>query len=543
MELQRLNIMEIQIAPLIAPIGDSCVGEEPQNFSEYDVVVGKIETLDGIERVALNWEKIANSCTNLLIESTKDLKLANFLAFAWFNTSSFSGVAAGFELLDGLVNSEYASDIYPRRKKRQEKARAASFLWLSSKLEKYFQQQQITDIKQLENAEVAIQAFHKLNASLKEYLGEDAPLFNDLMTTFKRFQATIEENKESEKAVEETSEEQLAVNLETEAKTLTTSTPAKAAPATPPKASSPSDIAKVLMAAGASINSVAHQLKEQNVYSANAFFLNRIAKWILIQDLPPSGILDRQPNDQTLKTLQTMEASANHTEQLNLAEKEFTNGAIFCLSLHRFVHNALVGLEQSDSASIVLSTTQNFVSRFPTILDTEFKNGEPFVDELTKSWLDSHAESGSQSNSANLGVNEEENTQWLEAKEKANKLVGAGKTKDALSIFQNGIEGAKGLRESILWRYEMAEMLSKTGNDNMVVMQLRHVREELNNQKISSWQPELSINILKLMLACHKRIQQKMKYAPEMLEEINQLKQELVMLSPSEALAFVESQI
>jgi hypothetical protein len=42
------------------------------------------------------------------------------------------------------------------------------------------------------------------------------------------------------------------------------------------------------------------------------------------------------------------------------------------------------------------------------------------------------------------------------------------------------------------------------------------------------------------MLDCHKRIQQKIKYEPTKLEEVKKLKQELIVLSPSEALAYVE---
>jgi len=538
--IKKVLILEFQIATLISPITGSVTGEKPQSFGDYDTVVAEIASLDGISKVELNWDRIAAVCGDLLTHHTKDLKVASFLAFAWFKKHDFEGLAAGFQLLDSFVNCEYAADVYPRRKKKQEKARAAAFLWLATKVDKHFQVHQINSVEQLDNAEEAIQSFAKLNESLKLYLNDEAPAFSELRSTFKRFQASIYEDKD-EKAKEKNIEESVA---EREQQPKSSVMEAKPAPVTElPTASSPSDINKVLIKASAAIKSVAVQIRSSDLYSANAFYLNRVAKWMLIQELPPSGILERQPNELSIKKMQLLEASNDYAELLNLAELEFNNGALFCLSLHRYVHLALVALDRQSCADVVFHTTLNFVTRFPNIIDVTFKNGEPFVNELTKAWLNASLEDKSIKSVSDEANGSPEHTPWLSVKVKAEKLFTSGKSQEALSLFQEGILSANSFREKVLWRYEMAVLLSKIGHDEMVVMQLQHTQSMLNENTISVWQPELSINVLKLMLACHKRLQLKIKYEPNRLEEVNKLKRELALLSPSEALAFVEPQI
>lgn len=533
--------MEFQILQLVEPLQGDATGEDPQTLPEYDALMADIAKMDGIEKVALDWSRICTVCSTLLTESTKDLKVANVLAFAWFQEHKFAGLSAGFEFLNALITSEFASNVFPRRKKRQEKARAASFVWLTVKVEKHFTSYPVEDIKQLDNAEAAISQFKLLALSLKDYLKDDAPLFTELKATFNRFSATIQEHKASlvARELQETKKAQVSDFSEPQKTPPVASPKVNPMPVVEmPKVASSADINKTLSAAGNAIKAVSQQLKESHTYSANAFYLSRTAKWMLIQELPANKIIDRQPNDLALKNLQTMESASNYEDLLNLAELEFNNGAIFCLSLHRYVYNALMALGQDLCAEVVLNTTLNFITRFPHIMDSTFKNGEPFVDELTKTWLSSV--SASQVESSSDDPDTETNKPWIITKTASNKLIAEGKAQQAILLFQEGIDNARGIRESILWRYEMAGLLSKIGHDEMGVMNLRHILDVISNTSISQWQPELSVNVLKLMLECHMRIQQKSKYEPNKLEEVNKLKLELVKLSPSKALAFSE---
>lgn len=536
--------MEFQIPILIAPLDGERAGADPQTLEEHDALVAEIAKMDGIEKVSIDWHRIAEICTTLLSESTKDLKTANYLVYAWFQNYQFLGLKSGFELLNGLVTGELSEELYPKRKKRQEKARAAPFLWLAAKLEKYFSINEIDDIKQLDNAEEAIKLFKNLDISLRDYLADEAPMFSELKSTFNRFTATIEESKAKQK--QEAKAEQKALDSTIVPAQQPAAAEKSKEPITLPKieassVASSADINKALSSAGNVLKTIAIQLRESQNYSPNAFYLNRTAKWMMIQELPANGILVRQPNEQTLKNLQALEASKNNIELLTAAEREFTNGAIFYLALHRYVYNALMALGQELCANVVLTTTANFIARFPEITNSTFKDGEPFVDQLTKTWLESKTAKSSGAHMSDSKHESDIDMPWHDVAEEATALVAEGKLSEAIQLFQDGMNSANGTRASVYWGYEMAAMLAKIGHDEIVLMKLDHIHELVHGTQVSEWQPELSIKVLKLMLSCHKRIQQKKKYEQPMLDKVNTLKHELVKLAPSEVLAFTEA--
>ncbi|MBZ9613411.1 type VI secretion system protein TssA [Rheinheimera maricola] len=525
--------MEFQIPKLIAPLQGEKAGADPQSFADYDFLITEIAKLDGIQRVVLDWKRIADTCTALLTESTKDLKTANFLAFAWFQEYKFAGLKAGFELLECLVAGDLSEELYPRRAKRQEKARAAAFLWLAAKLEKHFNSYLLDEARDLDNAESAIEQFESLDKAIKKYLGDDAPLFIELKTVFNRFKLVIEQQKSIQ--IQKTSDQQPPAVEKFEEKAIESTSPKVELP----KNVSDLDINKTLSSSSQAIRTVAQKMNEQHPYSPNVLYLNRTAKWILIQQLPGAGVLEQQPNEQVLNKLASLESNKNYAELFDAAEREFNNGAIFCLLLHRYVYNALVALNQELCAKVVLTTTTNFISRFPDIFDAKFRNGQPFIDDLTRTWLES--KSTKDSSSSDEDSVDSALTPWLDASFKATSLLAEGKLQEAFKLFQSGLDQAKGVRDSLYWRYEMAALVAKTGHDDVVLLKLNHIYQLLNDTKVLIWQPELSIKVLKLMLTCHKKIQQKVKYDPPMLELVNMLKHDLIKLAPSEALALIES--
>ncbi|WP_395344307.1 type VI secretion system protein TssA [Ningiella sp. W23] len=568
--------MEIELASLVEPLDNNASGEDPQSFIEYDAILAQIETLEAIEKKPIDWNKLAIQCHEFLSTKSKDLRVSNYLTYAVFHETGFSGLADGFSLLSALITSDYAPSLYPNRRKKPEKGRAATFTWLASMLEKHFEIAQISHIDQLESADEAIEAFEKLDEKLKDYLGESAPSFSELKTTLRRFKQTIDEHQEQTQEREDENESehgdspatendtheaqdnqssgqiaskvsnssnlQQAPSNETPTATKVTSSSAAIPTAASAASASPADINKALSSAGNAIKSVAVLLKDTQTYSANAFFLARTAKWMMIQDAPASGVLDRQPNDQVITTIEQHQSSGNYEQLLNICESEFNNGAIFYLALHRHIYNALVALEQQHCADVVLSTTINFVSRFPDIADVTFKNGEPFADALTKEWLQSQMAGSGESENSNAASNLNDGASpWIETKKQANKLVGSGQLKQAVALFQQGLGTANTLRETILWQYELCALLYKSGKDDLAIMQLEHILTQLNEKSAANWIPELTKDVLKLTIMSHKRLQQKKQYEPQMLEKVNCLQRSLALISPLEAFEFIDS--
>lgn len=510
--------MEFQLEKLLAPLDGTPTGEEPTTLNLYDQLGSEISKLEAIERVAIDWVDIDAKSQQLLSQHTKDLKVANILAYAWFQLDRFTGLESGFQLLKQLVESDYASDLYPRRKRKQEKARAAPFIWLESKLEKSFTVNPIEDISELQGVEGAISAFFALTSALNNYLGDDSPPFSELKTTFKQFSAAIDEASKQAQQNKPATESPPPSQDPPPAEAVKTASPQTELPKVDaPTVTQFSDIGKTLRSASTAVKAIAQQLRGANPFDENAYYLNRTAKWMMIQELPATGILEKQPNDQSLKLMQQLESQGSFTDLLNLSEQQFDNGAIFCMSLHRYSHNALIGLGQKRCAKIVLDTTLNFITRFPKILETTFKNGEPFVDELTKAWLGNLSGRQTSAQTSETPLTQTENTPWDNARAEGSRLLAEGKIPEAIELYRSGLEDARNTKESIHWRYELASLLTKVGYDDIVIMTLNDIKQELDRIPVSQWQPDLKISIVKQLLECHKRMSMKTKYGQEKL--------------------------
>lgn len=548
-----VRIMDFNLTTLTAPLEGQAEGKEPSSLELYDAVTGIASQLNAIEREPIDWKTADHQCQCLLSEHTKDLKTASLLVFAWYQQYSFAGLKAGFELLHALVTSDYREDLFPTRKKNKNKLRAAPFIWLENQLDKEFSINPIEDESKLLNADEAIIAFSTLTNALRDYLEEQCPPFSSLKLIFSRFEATISELRSSqqEQSVDisaQVAEEKPPAAASDVSKAATPPPQRQPEPARAPQTvnvpsgASEKDIPKVLSSVGNALKGVSQILREKNLYDPNAFYISRTAKWVLIQQLPPNNVLPKQPSDETLANISALETEGRYEDVIALAEREFDNGAIFCIALHRYVHSALVNLNHDNAAQVVLDCTKSFINRFELIYASTFSNGELFVDEITKAWLASTDTSeAADENLQDTQSDEQETGNWKATARTAQTLISQGKTKEALSLLENESGKASSLYESTMWKYEVSSVLSMSGYDDIALLILSHIKQTVDSAAVSQWQPDLKINVLKSMLMCYTKQSNKGNVNPERLLEISQLKSELVKLSPFDALTFTES--
>ncbi len=535
--------MDATLDELLQPVGEEPAGCDPQAIESYDRLVELINSLDSIEKISIDWNKVADTSTTILKQHSKDLRTANFLTFAWFINHKFEGLTNGFKLLNGLVSCDYSEHLYPNRKKRKEKARAAPFAWLSTKLDKHFATQNYELPDDIKDADIAYENFQLLNDALRGYLVDETPLSTELNQTLRQYADEAKRVKEAQAAQEKAepvSNQESSADVQAEPGQVVQKAARAEVPVSPPQGvTSGSDMTKVLYSVSKSLADVADFIHQQSMLNADHYFFNRLAKWILITELPESGVLPQQPNEDALASLDALEKSNNHQELLKQAESLFQKGAIFYLDLHRQVFNALKATNQNGAAEVVLSTTKNFVSRFPAIIDTTFSNGTPFVAVKTQLWLESTSSNASEEDSGNV-AQQTQNNVWKDARKEANKKLVEGNPVDAIRVIDSLSEKASGMRDLAFWRFELAKIMLKTGYLDMVLLNLETLTQTLQQHKIDVWEPAFYKEVIKLNLDAHKTMSAKHQYDNEKLNEIRGLKRELINISPSEAIQYSE---
>lgn len=83
--------------------------------------------------VKADWRKVADACTRMLAEDTKDFQVAAWLCDAWTRTSHLDGLCAGLDLITG-ISERYWTAAWPALEADDADKRVAPFVWMNAHL-------------------------------------------------------------------------------------------------------------------------------------------------------------------------------------------------------------------------------------------------------------------------------------------------------------------------------------------------------------------------------------------------------------------------
>ncbi len=143
---------KIDIDAILAPIpGDNPAGEDLRYNPVYEEIKEARRSDDALNRgdwqheiKRSDWDKVITVSVNALTKKTKDLQIAAWLTEALINTEAFEGLAAGLQILTGLM-VKYWEQLYPLIEDGDLDFRAAPVEFLNEKLWASVKQLPITD--------------------------------------------------------------------------------------------------------------------------------------------------------------------------------------------------------------------------------------------------------------------------------------------------------------------------------------------------------------------------------------------------------------
>lgn len=557
--------------------GDSPAGGNVQDGTDFNALKDEIAKAEGLDIQPIDWALVTKLASNILSEQSKDLRVANYLCVALYYENGFEGLAKGFALLESFARAEYWEIIYPQRKKRANKGRAATFEWTIKKLERPFAELELKP-DDYEGAVAAGKAFNNLDNALADRLENDAPSLFEFRNVIGRYRqeaefllAEAEEKKkevEAKPPVEETPKQETTPAPQAAARPVEQKAPpaensvqaepvfesadtgasqndvVKSAPPAPvsvqakaPAVTSTADIEKALRTNLQTVEKIARLLRDQKVTNPYPYHLLRAGAWMMLERLPESGLLPPLPNAARLQQLQQLERAKSWDALINECEKSFAGGAIYWLGSHRLVANALMALGAPDAAQTVKDSVANLLARFPDYLDYTFANGDGFADEMTKAWIETEVMTVAATGEASGAPVGEVSLPWKEAAGEAKKLAVSGQFNEGLALFSPGVRSVSGDREATYWLLEQARYCFDAGHLDVAMPQLQHLYGLLKEQELDRWEPDLNLAIVRLLLACHEKKQAKQKYTKEQQEQVDALRTQLCLMDPLSALS------
>jgi type VI secretion system ImpA family protein len=131
---------DADVAALLAPIAGGA-GENVRPAGDYD----RIAEARRDENASLprgvwvrdvkqaDWALVERLCSEVLVQRSKDLRVACWLCDAWVRIHGFAGLAPGLALVHGLCR-EFWPGLYPLLEEEDSSARVAAFEWLNERL-------------------------------------------------------------------------------------------------------------------------------------------------------------------------------------------------------------------------------------------------------------------------------------------------------------------------------------------------------------------------------------------------------------------------
>lgn len=462
----------------------SFAGTDVRFSSEYEALeseLAKVQSLHGTGQP--DWQKIIDISERLLREQSKDLRVAVWLTWALYQCESFCGLLAGLGLLRHLCDRHWPA-VYPGK----PRTRGAALGWLVLRFESLFAE----------------------NFSLHE----QQPLFRSMLEHLTHLDELWTSHLEDDAPLLLPVRRQLGQRLE------------RAAQGQPPAARSDGVIAQVkqatvqLLKPEPTVNNEkdAHKLLRalqdqarplcawwlrQSATDLRALRLNRTLAWLVIVSYPNADservTALRGPACDKLKRYQARFAQGDYADLLLELEASLA-GAMFWFDGVRMVWQCLEAL-QADLAMTELEVSfALLLQRLPDLLDLRFYDGAPFADAATRDWVAQHVSRHLKTPEVPNAVIDVE--PWEVALQDLLPKLRKDGLKAAVRELKQGLHAARSDRARFHWQLALARLCVHAGKHELAKIQLEHLDNQLQRTDLERWEPELAVQVTKLLQRC-----------------------------------------
>lgn len=145
----------------------------------------------------------------------------------------------------------------------------------------------------------------------------------------------------------------------------------------------------------------------------------------------------------------------------------------------------------------------HLIQRLPALIELRFHDGTPFADSATRAWISAHVMPRLQSASAPEKVADASNQlAWEQALEDALLIMRKEGLKAAVQILKQGLQNADGGRARFFWQLALARLCFGAKKYDLAKAQLETLDRTLQNSDLSIWEPDLTLQVLRLLYSC-----------------------------------------
>lgn len=519
------DLLEARVREYLAPIpGAAPAGIDGRYDPQHEALRAEIAKLDDPGAGAVAWATVASRGATFLENTSKDVLIASYVAWARFELDGLDGLSTGLALVTGLVGG-YWDGLHPTR----IRPRANALTWLIARVEQMLggpPPKGGQDRLVVERLSVASRTFA---AIVRDKFGDDAPGLRPLLGGIER----------------------LKLSLPSEAPPTPPApapvAPAPVAPAPAPVASpapalsatvaealaAGAEITPFLQQIGTTLSGAATTLRSANASDPNAYRLRRLGLYMAVQAAPPAAAPPKTqvpgPQGALRKQLAVLHSNAKWAALIDEAESALSQSR-FWLDLQRYVVLALDGLGHASARDAVLAETTYLLRRFPSLPELMFSDATPFASPDTREWLDSIAGQAGGAAGTTAGPSDDPTDELLRA---VKAQQAAGKRDEAMKAISAALRTATDERSRFRLRLAAARVCAGGNAFNGARALFAGLVEDIDQLHVAQWDPALAAEVLR---AYHEALREPSKTNPHVAEEATDVYRRLCRIDPLAAL-------
>lgn len=535
------NVIGTEYSMDLSALGSQPISTEKPTGSDvrYDPAYDELQTeVDKLSSPAaagsVNWEKVVRFATDILMNRSKDLLVASYLAVALIHTRRNDGFAVGLKVYLELTES-FWDELYPQKARMRGRIRAIE--WWLEKTEAALKQ-----VKELSFPPVQLDLVKENLKRLDNFLGEHLESCPSLAPIKDYFNGLTPGTVETEQAIAtpralpETIAEKPAVSAVPQQQEPRDVSPLR-------EISSQHEAGKALSDGLMRISEASFYLWQRDLASPQVYRLTRKTAWYAVDELPPAAngqTRIQAPPAQVKNLLFDLRNNGDAEALLKAAETRLPQ-YIFWLDLNRLAAEALVRLGSRfvRAHETVCQETAFLLHRLPGLEELSFSDGTAFATPDTRQWLTGIAFQGLSSDAAPLGATDLASEAGAEAIidkkiKELQQLVRKGKLIEAMETVQQKLRNSVSQRENLLWRLSLSQMLVDVGKSRLALPHLEQALRDIAWHGLEAYDPNLAMRGLKLAwLAFDSQTEQRFKdQGQDVLHQIGRFNMpEMVRLS------------
>ncbi len=465
---------------------DSFAGNDVRFSNEFEALERELAKAQALyENAQVDWFVVQESSEALLRDQSKDLRVGVWLTWALYRRESFAGLLAGLGLLHHLCKHHW-EHIHPLKLR----TRGAAIGWLLSRLDQVLSEN-VPIKEQLALFQHMVVLLQELESELSRHLGSEAPL---LLPICRRLNRMVQRAIDSQ-PVATPVQAVVAQVKQVAAQIIAPSTAIE----------NEKDAAKALRAQQDSGQPLCRWWLKQKATDLRALRLNRTLSWLAIEVLP-----DRNAEHVTsVRGLppDKLKSYRERFEQGQLADLlvDLEAGlpkAPFWLDGQRMVWECLNGLRAESAMREIEFQFALLLHRLPGLVELRFSDATPFADPATQAWIASHVMPYLQLPAAPVTTAPAEQPEWELALQDALEIFRSRGLKPAVQRIKLGLQSAQGERVRFHWQLALARLCFTSKKYDLAKAQLEMLDQWLQRSAIQAWEPDLVLEVLRLLYRC-----------------------------------------